>query len=207
MLNVNFRNFNGVNYSCKPYQSEQRNITNPQLQSIDRDTISFGAAKLETVQELLQKESFLKAYFAKVTAIQKHISRLVTGHEEGVGSPHVWSDRLPANGSMCLRAYSDGTPHSLCTPFGKICLAGQNSADRPKWEEIMPRLQEELGLVEILPGIQGKKGPIYAITRDLEGNPLPQATGEELVQNLGNYPEPDFNNLGELIKRAYLSPM
>lgn len=73
-----------------------------------------------------------------------------------------------------------GGPSSIGTPYGQWAATGGGTLKNPKWlDEAKERLGLELLMSEINKS-QGTFGPVWAITKDLDGNPLPKANWQEL---------------------------
>ena len=67
-----------------------------------------------------------------------------------------------------------GGPSGIATPFGKWSATGGGCLKNSDWFE---EARQRLGLVEIMPELQNHQGcfgPVHAITKDLDGNPLPK---------------------------------
>jgi len=77
-----------------------------------------------------------------------------------------------ADGLTIIEYY--GSPSCLGTPFGKWACTG-GGCQKAGWFD---QAKERLGLVLLIPQIddeQGTHGPVWGITKDLEGNLLPTA--------------------------------
>ena len=71
-----------------------------------------------------------------------------------------------------------GGPSSVGTPFGEWSCTGGGCLKNADWFE---EAKERLGLVEVMPERQisdGCFGPVHAITKDLDGNPVRQCQWE-----------------------------
>lgn len=186
MLNsVQFMPFQVIANKKAINNTAQNNTTNIPI----RDTMSFGnnpAKPLESLEELVAKKDGLKGYYEKAQAITKYIYGVIAQgskyNTDRFQEPlnHVYY-RVPADGSLGLKM-GGSLPESLCTPLGEMQIGGSTVPHDIK--KRMAHLTEKLGLVEIVPASYKKDyGPIgatYAITRDLEGNPMTQLTKESL---------------------------
>jgi hypothetical protein len=125
----------------------------------------------------------LKDYFRRAQAICKHIFDTVNG-QEGCKmysrleqSPNPFYGQVNPNGGIALEQdYS--TPSRLMTPLGQLEISGGSSSIGDGMSKVWEKLTADLGLVEIVPvkhTREGFFGPIFAITKDLEGNQLPVA--------------------------------
>lgn len=195
MFGVQLKNFNTVRFQGNS-QLNQRNSVNLQSRPA-KDTVSFKGAgvNLETLEELAGKKGELKKYFETAQAIAEHIQQLTAktldyAENRTKESINPFYDRIKADGSLGLRMYY-GSPSSLLTPLGQMQINGSTGHIGNQQKKLMEELKETLGLKEILPGVQdemGYNGPIYAITKDLSGNPLPELSPEGLTQRfMGNY--------------------
>ena len=164
--------------------------------------------------EVPQNEEDLQAYFATVFALGHHIVDVM--RENGVDvfdvrldteSPNPFYDRVSANGGVALR-YSYGLPDSFMTPLGKLEITGGCSSYADERETVTKVLKEHLGLEEAIPVKQdqsGVHGPIYYITKDLDGNGLPKVDLDgksvELMANDTGYDDYEtLINLWEKVK-------
>lgn len=106
--------------------------------------------------------------------------------------PNYSIDVIPDDGSLLLNA-TGGLPSNLQTPLGAFKLCNFVSGSVEKKARFMEQLIKKFGLIEVLPkkvldyrAIYEKKlngddfrqaitnyGPIYAVTFDLENNPIP----------------------------------
>jgi hypothetical protein len=134
----------------------------------------------------------LKDYFAKAVTIERFIVDTISAHDKfakkelnaEIPNPHYY--QVESNGGLALIMY-DGMPSSFGTPLGELRLGGRGVSN----QDVRDMLRERLGLVEIVPKqvtMEGEFGPIMSITKDLEGNPLPQAV---LRTTKKNYLQPN----------------
>ena len=168
------------------------------------------------IPEVLQNEEELKTYFSTVFAIGHHIIDVM--RENGIDvfdvlldteSPNPVYDRIPANGGVALR-YSFGLPSSFMTPLGKLQIRGGCSRSGDAREKVNEALHQSLGLKEVIPKkisqTTGEQhGPVYQITKDLNGSQLPKAELEgKCVEFRLNYSGWDncetITNLWEKVK-------
>lgn len=121
----------------------------------------------------------LQDYYRRAQDISRYILETVNaGQRWGMEnrtseSPNPFYSQIEPNGGLALEMYYS-LPSDLCTPLGKLSIGGSGSGS----QEAMEQIKEKLGLVEIVPvrhTREGTFGPIYAITKDLEGNTLPTA--------------------------------
>ena len=71
-----------------------------------------------------------------------------------------------------------GGPSAIATPYGEWMCTGGGCLKNLNWFE---EARDRLGLVEVVAGVQldeGYFGPVHAITKDLDGNPLPECVWE-----------------------------
>ena len=119
----------------------------------------------------------LTDYYRRANAIASFILKVANENHwiqdrtsQGINPCH---DQVESNGAMALEMYY-GMPSTLHTPLGRVEFAGSGQGD---FNDVMELLTERFGLEEIVPVTQtdnGAFGPIYRITKDLEGNELPE---------------------------------
>ena len=62
------------------------------------------------------------------------------------------------------------------TPLGDFIIARGGTTTRQAEEKLFSHLKEKFGLVEIVPASRdrmGESSPVYAVTKDLDGNAIP----------------------------------
>lgn len=166
-------------------------------------TISFGdgpALPTGGVATEVNGVVDLKDYFRTVEAIKKYVLNTVNDTEGcemrrgGADGPNPYYNQIEGNGAIALKTYH-GSPSSLHTPLGTYEISsGSFSSDVGVMTAVMEKLKEELGLVEIVPerrDFTGEDGPVYRITRDLEGKELPKViyleSGNYIDYNVAKY--------------------
>jgi hypothetical protein len=162
--------------------------------------------KLDTLEELEDRKAELGAYYEKAQDIAKFIKAKLPSFEnwtkEGI---NPFYDRIPFDGAIGLKMYY-GAPSSLLTPLGEMKITGSGCHPN-NMDEVMQELTDTLGLVEVLPEVNdtmGCHGPIYAITKDLNGNPLPQLDATNFSQKFmaNRSVNLDYNQAQKLLKEV-----
>jgi len=100
--------------------------------------------------------------------------------------PNPYYSVIPDDGSLLLEMF-EGMPRNFHTPLGKFHFSGSGSGDHRK---LMDDLKIKFGLIEIVPEKKTKFqcfGPIYAVTRDLEGSafPMPSEPRHKITLDYG----------------------
>jgi hypothetical protein len=88
--------------------------------------------------------------------------------------PNPFEGQVVANGGIALEFYY-GSPSVLWTPLGKLRIKGSGSPGDTK--KVLSTLTEKLGLKVLIPieyPTMGETGPVYQITKDLDGRSLPE---------------------------------
>jgi len=123
----------------------------------------------------------LKEYLGTVQAIQRYIVDAINEVDPygkstpSKDTPNPYYYQVEPNGGIAL-IMSYGGPSGFGTPLGELRLSNGGGFSPPA--ALIDAITEKLGAVEIVPKKithQGEFGPILAITKDLDGNPLPMA--------------------------------
>jgi len=125
----------------------------------------------------------LAAYYEKLFSIGEVVLDTLAANNVSVyGTPRLYTEgvnpcysQIPFNGGIALEFYY-GSPAYFHTPLGKMQITGGASHSGSSQRDAVNALQERLGLIEIVPkevNNMGEFGPIYAVTKDADGNTLP----------------------------------
>ena len=137
------------------------------------------AVRNQDSAEFLSADS-LKPTFSRVQKIGTFI--LDTLESCGVStdsrlgeSPNPFYSQIGANGGLALEMYY-GHPSKFWTPLGQKSITGSTCSRGGQMEQAMKIIKERLGLREIVPrsvNEMGEFGPVYQLTKDVDGQPLP----------------------------------
>jgi hypothetical protein len=109
--------------------------------------------------------------YRKAKAIREYLAKLAGCIPRLNENPNFYFGGT-VDGLILIHYY--GLPSAVGTPFGQWACTGGGCAENDNWFQ---EAEERLELVELFPELQnsnGCYGPIHAITKDLDGNPLPQ---------------------------------
>jgi hypothetical protein len=131
-----------------------------------------------------------KGYFERVAKIAQYV--VDKANEPGSGvtlfdrlsdtvqyGPNPFDGAILPDGTLLLQM-ERGCPSRFHTPLGAFIISGGASATPETQARLVDHLKEKFGLIEVVPGSvidRVERGPIYAVTKDLDGNsiPIPQS--------------------------------
>ncbi len=131
--------------------------------------LSLCAISITSVHAMYLRGSYegfmhkwLRSYYATIQDIAYYLG----GQTDNAIEPRF--NQIVANGGIVLCVYQN-TPLFFGTPLGRLALIGGQRFD----DALLQEAKRVLGLVEIIPLIEKKWGPVYAITKDIQGNSVP----------------------------------
>lgn len=131
--------------------------------------LSLCAISITNVQAMYLRGSYegfvhkwLQSYYATIQDIACYLG----GQIDSTVEPSF--NQIVANGGIVLCVYHN-TPLFFGTPLGRLELIGGKILD----DAFLKEAKKVLGLVEIIPLVEKKWGPVYAITKDIHGKRVP----------------------------------